>query len=630
MKISRIAVGAALAVACCMAPAFAKERQEVPEKYKWNLADLYPSEQAWSKACDTLAGRLAEMRPFRGHLGDSAATLRQALETREDLVKELYRIYVYASMVSDVDKRVSASQALVQRAQKLENDLTTELAFFDPELLAVGDEKVQAFLAQDAELATFRPVLDNILRQRRHTLTQAEEKVIARTGAMAEAPGDLYEMFTSAEMPFPEIELSTGKKVRLDQAAYGLHRASAVRADRLAVFQSFWKTWQDFRSTLGLALFNRVKSHVINKELRGYESSLAAALDSYNIPTSVYHQLVKDVNANLPTLHRYLRLRQRMLGVEKLGYEDLYAPTVKAVEMSFTPEEAMDLSLKSSAPLGRDYVSVLGKAYRERWVDWMPSPGKRSGAYSNGSAYDVHPYQLLNFNGQYDDVSTLVHESGHSMHSYLSNKNQRFANSHYSTFVAEVASTLNEDLLFQYMMERAKDDQTRLYLLGERLETFRTTLFRQTMFAEFELRIHQMVEKGEPLTGDTLTALYLDMLKRYYGHDAGVCDIKDLYGVEWAFIPHFYYNFYVYQYSTSLVASSSIASQIRQEAAQGSTRARDAYLKMLSSGSARDPVDLLKGAGVDMTTSVPFTAAIGEMNRIMDQMDAILSKTAAR
>ncbi len=630
MKISRIAVGAALALMCCMGPAFAKERPEIPEKYTWNLTDLYPSAQAWEKACDKLAGRLTEMQPYRGHLGDSATTLRRALETRENLTKELYRVYVYASMVSDVDKRVSTSQAMVQRVQKLENDLSTELAFFEPELLALGDQKVQAFLKEDRELASFRPVLDDILRQRKHTLTPAEEKVIARTSTMAEAPGDLYEMFTSAEMPFPEITLSTGQKVRLDQAAYGLHRASTVRADRLAVFQSFWKTWQDYRSTLGLALFNRVKSHVVTKDLRGYDSCLAAALDNYNIPTSVYHQLVKDVNANLPTLHRYLRLRQRMLGVDRLGYEDLYAPTVKSVEMSFTPEQAMDLTLKATAPLGPDYGAVLSRAFTERWVDWMPSTGKRSGAYSNGSAYDVHPYQLLNFNGQYDDVSTLAHESGHSMHSYLSSRNQRFANADYSIFVAEVASTMNEDLLFRYMLDRAKDDETRLYLLGERLETFRTTLFRQTLFAEFELRIHEMVEKGEALTGDTLNKLYLDLVRRYYGHQSGVCDVNELYGVEWAFIPHFYYNFYVYQYSTSLIASSSIASQIRQDAPKGSTRARDAYLRMLSSGSSRYPVDLLKDAGVDMNTSAPFTAAIGEMNAIMDQMEAILNKKAAR
>jgi oligoendopeptidase F len=364
---------------------------------------------------------------------------------------------------------------------------------------------------------------------------------------------------------------------------------------------------------------------VLNKDLRGYESSLAASLDTYNIPTSVYHQLIRDVNENLPTLHRYLRLRQRMMGLDGIGYEDLYAPTVKAVEMSFTPEEAMKLTLDSTELLGPDYQAALKRAYDERWVDWMPTTGKRSGAYSTG-AYDVHPYQLLNYNGQYDDVSTLAHESGHSIHTYLSNKNQRYATSDYSIFVAEVASTLNEDLLFHYMMERAKDDDTRLYLLGERLETFRTTLFRQTLFAEFELAIHDMVEKGESLTGDTLNKLYLDLARRYYGHDSGVCSVDELYGAEWAFIPHFYYNFYVYQYATSLMASSSIAAEIRKEAAQGSTKARDAYLHMLSSGSSRDPVDLLKAAGVDMNTSAPFKAAMREMNSIMDQIEAILDK----
>jgi len=628
MRIPRIVVGAALALLLGLCPAFAQERSDIPEKYTWNISDLYPSKAAWDQAREGLAGRLGEMRAFRGRLGQSAQTLLKALETREDLQKEIERIYLFAYMTSDVDTRDSNAQAMMQAAQKLENDFATESAYFVPELLAMGDKPVLDFLRKEPGLASFKPVLDNILRQRKHTLTPAEEKIVARTAAITGAPRSLYTIFTAAEMPFPEVELSDGRKVRLDQAAYGLHRASPVRADRMKVFQSFFKTWQDYRSTLGLALFNHVKTHVLNKDLRGYDSSLAAALDSYNIPTSVYHQLIKDVNGNLPTLHRYLRLRQRMMGLDGIGYEDLYAPTVKAVEMSFTPEEAMKLTLDSTDLLGSEYQAALKKAYEERWVDWMPSPGKRSGAYSTG-AYDVHPYQLLNYNGQYDDVSTLAHESGHSIHTFLSNKNQRYATSDYSIFVAEVASTLNEDLLFHYMMDRAKDDETRLYLLGERLETFRTTLFRQTLFAEFELAIHQMVEKGESLTGDSLNKLYLDLARRYYGHDAGVCSVDDLYGAEWAFIPHFYYNFYVYQYATSLMASSSIAAEIRQEAAQGSTKARDAYLHMLSSGSSRDPVDLLKAAGVDMNTSAPFKAAMREMNHIMDQMEAILDKTAS-
>lgn len=626
MNIPRIVVGVGLALLLGLCPAVAEERKDIPEKYTWNVTDLYPTQQAWEQARDGVAARLAELKPFRGHLGDSPATLLRALETRESLEKELERVYIYAFLQADVDTRVSETQGMLQTVQKLANDFSTALSFFDPELLALGDAKVKDFVAKEPRLAAFQPVLDNILRQRAHTLTPAEEKVIARAGAMAEAPSSIYTIFTAAEMPFPEVVLSNGQKVRLDQAAYGLHRASNNRADRKKVFGAFWKTWQNYRSTLGLALYNQVQAHVVNKDLRGYDSSLAASLDRNNVPTSVYHQLISDVNANLPTLHRYLRLRQRMMGLDRIGYEDLYAPTVKAVDMDFTPERAMELTLVSTTPLGPDYVAALKKGYEDRWVDFMPSTGKRSGAYSAGGAYDVHPYQLLNFNGKYDDVSTLAHESGHSMHSYLSNKNQRFANADYSIFVAEVASTLNEDLLFHYMLDRAKDDETKLYLLGQRLETFRTTLFRQTLFAEFELRIHDLVEKGEALTGDTLNKIYLDLLRRYYGHEKGVCEVNDLYSVEWAFIPHFYRDFYVFQYATSLMASSTIASRIREEAPKGTTEARDAYLKMLSSGSSKYPVDLLRETGVDMNTSAPFNAAMAEMNSIMDQMEALLDK----
>jgi oligoendopeptidase F len=326
------------------------------------------------------------------------------------------------------------------------------------------------------------------------------------------------------------------------------------------------------------------------------------------------------------------------MGVDQLRYEDLYASIIKDVDLQYTPEQAMDLTLKACAPLGKTYVDDLKKGYDTRWVDFMPSKGKKSGAYSNGAAYDVHPYQLLNFMGGYDDVSTLAHESGHSMHSFLSNTHQPYITADYPIFVAEVASTCNENLLLHYMLDKeTKDDATRLFLLGSYLDGLRQTLFRQTLFAEFELKIHERAEAGDSLTGDNLTKLYLSLLKEYYGDAQGVCKVDDLYGVEWAYIPHFYYNFYVYQYATSLVASTSIANMIREEASaqkasgkqQPSTKARDAYITMLSSGSSKYPIDLLKAAGVDMTTSAPFTAAMKEMNTVMDQIEAILNKQAA-
>jgi oligoendopeptidase F len=349
-----------------------------------------------------------------------------------------------------------------------------------------------------------------------------------------------------------------------------------------------------------------------------------------NVPTAVYTQLISDIHANLPTLHRYLRLRRRMMGLDKLGYEDLYASIVKRVERKFTPEEAKALTLEAVASLGAEYQGILKHGFETGWIDWFPRTGKTSGAYSTG-AYGIHPFQLQNFTGLYEEVSTLAHESGHSMQTFLSDRAQPYPTHDYPIFIAEVASTLNENLLVHSMLKDAKSDDERLALLGSHLDSLRTTLFRQGLFAEFELRIHEMVQNGEPLNGEVLTALYLKLLRQYYGSDEGVCDVKDVYGAEWAYIPHLYYDFYVYQYATSVIASIKLADGIRAEAAATppSTARRDAYLKMLSAGSSRYAFDMLKEAGVDMTTSAPFAAAMRDMNDTIDAMEAILDKRGA-
>jgi oligoendopeptidase F len=423
------------------------------------------------------------------------------------------------------------------------------------------------------------------------------------------------------------VTLSTGPQVRLDSQGFQLHRASPVKADRDLAFEKFFGALKTYERTFGTTLDSQVKAHRFTAQSRKFGSALEASLFRSNVPTSVYKQLVADVRRSLPTLHRYLKLRQRMMGVEQLRYQDLYVPLVGKVDLTYTPEQAQALTLEAFAPLGKDYVAALKTGYQSRWTDYLPSTGKRSGAYSTG-VYGVHPFQLLNFNGQYDDLSTLAHESGHSMHTWLAFKAQPSPTSDYPIFVAEVASTLNEALLLDYMVGKARDDATRLALLGNRLDGLRTTLFRQTQFAEFELAVHEAAERGDPVTGETLTALYLKIVRDYYGHAQGACQVDDLIGIEWAFIPHFYYDFYVYQYATSLVASSSIASRILAEARQGKTATRDGYLAMLSAGGSKFPMDLLKSAGVDMTTSAPFDAAMKEMNATMDQMEQILARQA--
>jgi oligoendopeptidase F len=613
-----------LALAALATPASAVERSAIPEKYTWALADIYPTPAAWAEAKEALSKRIPSLKDYRGHLGDSSDALYRTLSAVYAVDAQVSRLSAYASMLSDQDTREAKPREMRQAADQVLVDFSAATSWLQPEILAVDPAKLRSFIAKDKRLAEYRFFLEDTLRGRPHTLNAAEEHILAEAGALETARGT-YTVFKDAELPYPTIKLSTGAEVRLDSAAYTLQRASPVREDRDKVFAAFFGAFKDYRGTLGSTLYAHVQDHIFVAKVRHFDSALQSALFRDNIPTSVYQQLLKDVHQSLPTLHRYLKLRQRMMGLDSLRYQDLYAPLVAKVNLSFTPEEARALTLEAVAPLGKTYVEALKKGFESRWTDYLPSPGKAPGAYSTG-VYGLHPFQLLNFNGKYEDLTTLAHESGHSMHTYFSYANQPYATSNYAIFVAEVASTLNENLLLHFMLDRAKDDATRLSLLGTYLDGLRTTLFRQTLFAEFELRAHEMVEHGETLTGDNLSALYLKLVREYYGSEQGICRVDDIIAYEWEYIPHFYANFYVYQYATSLVASTSLAKAIRAEAGTSSTKAVDAYLTLLKSGGSDYPVEELKKAGVDMTTSVPFQAAMAEMNSTMDQMEKILAK----
>lgn len=598
--------------------AVARERRDVPKELTWDLSAVYADEAAWKAARTRVEAQIPELARFQGHLDTQ---LGDAFTRQLEVRKELERLSSYASFLADQDTRDSAHQAMRESANQLYTAYGTAVAYFDPEVLALGETRVQALVAADARLKPFAQVFREILRAAPHTLSPAEEKVAAQAGDMANAGESVHSIFTDAELPYPEVKLSDGKKVRLDAAGYTRYRALPNRADRVKVFQAFWGRYQQFRQTLATTLNEQVKAHLFNMRAHKYASALEAALEPHNVPTSVYRQLLSDVHANLPTLHRYLKLRRKLMKLPALGYEDLYAPIIPGIARVYTPEQAKQLTLAAEAPLGEEYQKALKQAYDNRWVDFLPSTGKRSGAYSSGGVYDVHPFQLLNFNGAYEDVSTLGHESGHSLHSYLSNKNQPYGLNDYPIFVAEVASTLNENLLFHYTLDHTQDKKERLALLGSYLEGMRGTLFRQALLAEFELTVHERAEKGEPLTGDSLNELYLKLLRTYYGHDAGVCKVDALYAVEWAYIPHFYYNFYVYQYSTSMLASTSLAARILDAEKNGDHAPRDAYLQLLSAGASDYPINLLKKAGVDMTSSQPFNAAMKQMNEIMDEIE---------
>lgn len=597
-----------------------RDRTTIPEKYKWDLSHIYADEKVWTSEKGKFVARLSEVAKYKGKLGESPQMLLGCFDLVTDLSKEYTRLYCYASMHSDEDTRLSKYLGMEQEIGQIGSDFSARVSFLQPEILNIGRERIEAFLKQEPKLEIYRHGLDDTLRRKDHTGTEGEEKILADAGLVADSPLSIYSIFSDADFPFAETTLHDGKKVKLNKANFNVYRVVPHREDRKKVFAAYFSRLNDYRRTFGTQLYAEAKKNLFYTRARKYSSSLERALDGNNIPPAVYKGLIDNVSTNLPTFHRYLQLRKKMLEVDQLHYYDLYCPVVAELDLKYSIEESQEHVLSSLRPLGNDYVSVARKGFAERWLDVYPNDGKRSGAYSNGAVYDVHPYILLNYNGKYDDVSTLAHELGHTMHSYLSNKTQPYATADYSIFVAEVASTLNEALLLEYMLKTMTDDNVRLTLLGNYLDGIRGTVFRQTLFAEFEWRIHEKVERGEPLTGDALSELYDSINKKYYGHDAGVCIVDDEIKCEWAHIPHFYYNFYVYQYATSFTASSAISELILA----GDRAATERYLELLSSGGSDYPINLLKKAGVDMTTPAPFELTMRKMNRVMDEIEQIL------
>lgn len=600
------------------------ERKDVPENYKWNLAEIYPSTSAWQADVDMMKVEVEKLAGFKGKLGKSAADLYTALKTSSDLLKILSKAWTYASNLSNENLNISENQAMMQQMGALGTKFGEVGAFFEPEILQIPKEKIDNFFKEKPELAAeFDMYINNIQRLRPYTLTEAEEKILASFGLISDVYVDVYDIFTNAEKTFPKVIISTGEEIELTPASYTKYRTLENREDRAKVFEAFFKSYGQYKNTLGANLGGKVKKDWVYAKNRNYESSLHAALNSDNLPVSVYTTLIEQINNNLPTLHRALDLKKRMLGFSELRYYDLYVPLVQKVDMSFTVEQGQKVIVDALSPLGAEYVSTLQKAYSDMWIDYIPTVGKRSGAYSTGGAYDVHPYILMNWTDDYESVSTLAHELGHTMHSYFSNKTQPFSKANYAIFVAEIASTVNENLLNNYMVQNAKSDEERLYLLGSYLELLRTTIFRQTSFAEFEWEIHKKVEAGEPLTGEDMCAIYFDIVKRYYGHDKGHCVVDDYIQYEWAYIPHFLgYNYYVYQYATSLIYGTAFVEKMINNGQQ----AVDDYYKILKGGGSKYPAELIRDAGIDPMSHEPFELTMQKMNKVMDQMEEILKK----
>jgi len=600
------------------------ERTDVADKYKWNLADIYPTVEAWQADVDMLNKEVEKLAEFKGKLGESSEGLLKAMKYGNGLVKILWQAWVYAGNLGNENLNISENQALMQQMRALGTKFGEVTAFMEPEILEIPKEKIDRFFNEQPELKKdFDMYIDNIQRLRDHTLTEAEEKILASFGLIAGNQNEVYGIFNNAEKPFPTVTLSTGEEVELTPSAYTRYRTAENRDDREIVMKAMFEGYGDFKNMLGANLGGKVKKDWVYAKNRKYSSSLEAALNSDNLPVSVYTTLIGQVNNHLPTLHRFLDLKKRMLDVDELHYYDLYVPLVEKVDMSFTVEEGQKVLLDALTPLGDEYVTVLQKSYDDRWIDYMPTVGKRSGAYSNGGAYDFHPYILMNWTDDFESVSTLAHELGHTMHSYFSNKTQPFAKADYATFVAEIASTVNENFLNNYMVNTVKTDEEKLYILGSYLELLRTTIFRQTSFAEFEWEIHKRVEAGIPMTGEDMCDIYFDIVKRYYGHDNGHCIVDDYIQYEWSYIPHFLgYNYYVFQYATSLIYGTAFVEKMINE---GEHAVND-YYKILNGGGSKYPADLIKDAGIDPMSPEPVALTMQKMNRVMDQMEEILNR----
>ena len=594
----------------------------VPAQIEWDLSELYTSYDEWTADKERLTARIETLAKYRGRLDESAAVLREALEAISTTERELYRLYVFAFLEADEDRRVAEAQERRGLGASLLSTFDEATSFLSPELLRVGSETIERFIAEEPGLAKHAVGLRDTLRQEPYTLSDESERVIAAVGPIVQGPERIYAMLTSSDIPFPTVTLSTGEEVRLDQAAYAKHRVSQNREDRKLVFDSFWNTWASYEATLGQTLDTNVKAHVFRAKARGYTSALEAALSGPNVPVAVYDKLVESAHKHLPSLHRYFRLRQRMLGLDDLHYYDIY-PSLVASDRKFDIEESKRLTLAASAPLGPHYVELLEQGFAGDWMHVYPQRGKASGAYMFGTVFDVHPYLLLNHNGDFRDVSTFAHEWGHAVHTLLSKENNPWETSRYATFTAELASTSNEVLLQEHMLAQDISDSERLFYLGSALEAVRGTFFRQVMFAEFELRIHEIVEAGEALSGEKMTTLYEELLRQYHGSDAGVLAIDPLYAVEWAFIPHFYRNFYVFQYATSIAGGTMFAERLLA----GDESARDDYVAVLKAGGSRYPYELLKDYGVDLATDAPYDTLIARMDRIMDEVETILDAT---
>ncbi|MGI6498635.1 MAG: oligoendopeptidase F [Oscillospiraceae bacterium] len=590
-------------------------RADIPPEDRWAIEDLYPNDDAFLNEFQAVEREIPRFSPqFADTLSQSAGQIAACLGTLFPLEQRLERLVVYANQKLHEDTANSVYQDFADRTTRLSVQLSQAAAFLEPELLSIPEETLRGFLNADA-LAPYRRVIEEIARNRAHTLSASMEHLLSSAGEMAGGPGDIFSAFTNADLKFPIIEDEKGAPVELTEVRYVPFLKSQTRSVRKAAFEALFSTYGSYRNTLAATFSANIKKTLFFSRARGFESTREASLFYNRVPLDVYDNLVKTVNAHLPLLHRYIALRKRLLGVDALHMYDLYVPMVPDVTMDFPFDKAKETVIDSLAPLGSGYQDTLREAFQSRWIDVYENRGKRGGAYSWG-AYGVHPYVLLNHKADLNGVFTLSHEMGHALHSYYSDQAQPYQYAGYKIFVAEVASTCNESLLIRHLLGQADEKAQRLYLLNHFLEEFRGTVFRQTMFAAFEQTVHGLLAAGESLTAERLCSLYREINRVYYGPDVVLDEGIEM---EWARIPHFYTPFYVYQYATGFSAAIALSQRILEE-----NGASD-YLSFLRGGCSKDPIDLLKGAGVDMTTPAPVAHALSLFSDLLDQMEEALS-----
>lgn len=599
-------------------------RKDVPNEYKWKIEDIYPNYDAWKKDKENLLGLINQVDLLSKEWTATPQKMLAMFVLTDKISLKSGRLYNYGKRQYDMDMSNSQLSLMKGEIQAIQVNINSKLSFINNDILKMPDETIAKYIKEEPGLEPYKFTIEQIARARKHILPEEQEKLISLTGLYNPSIADAASILNDVDIPSPEITLSTGKKLALNYANYYSNRSAKDPNDRSLVMRTFWDNHKKYENTLAALFDGGMKQHLFTAKARNFNSCLEARLFNDNIDTTVYVMLIDAVQKNLSPLHRYLKLKQQLLGLDKFRYDDIYASSVKSVDKLYSYDEAKKIVLESLKPLGTDYTNIINKAFNEGWVDIYPNKDKESGAYSEG-IYDIHPYVKMNYTGEYDNVSTLAHELGHAMHSYLSSKSQPYANSNYTTFIAEIASTFNENLLMEYMLKNELDDMFKLFILDNYLSGARATIYRQTLFADFELAMHRRVEEGQSLTTDWLDKLYLDLTRKYYGHDNGVVQVDDYIQCEWGNVPHFFLNFYVFQYSTGMIASMALT----QKVLSGEKGAVEKYLGMLKAGASDYSIKLLQNAGVDMTSVDPYYAAFKRFDNLVGEMEKIVKRLKA-